>query len=283
MASEENSYITEDEFILKKAQLSDVKTKLLFQLSNLIEEKEILYSEILKLNQAITQSKEERILLIQSFNNSSNTITVEQTPMTSISCPLLPSEEEVSNQMVGEMSPNSNKTIPQLSKDDDDDDHIERRGRKPKSLRVSIPISRILLPPEAMNNMIKSRGKYKKTLKKQSIHSNSTYTLPSMFTTTDSNTVNSTAKITRFPPTIPPNLNSVTNNYSGPVYIIKTADSELPIAIPADEYAMFVQKEVEREFKDDNVNVSENQSPNSKIGNSFSFSTKIEEDTDKVT
>ena len=99
-----------------------------------------------------------------------------------------------------------------------------------------------------------------------------------MFSTNHSNSDNPTTQITRLPtntdfkqnnlPYNPPNI-------SGLVFFLNSPNSQHQIA--AADYAMYMQKGVERDLKEDSGTVSENQSPNSKVGKPFVFSNRLEE------
>lgn len=131
-----------------------------------------------------------------------------------------------------------------------------------------------------INNTNKSRGKYKKSIKRHSLHSNNTHALPFIFSTNHSNSDNSTTQITlphvNTDPDFKQNILPYNpQNSSGLVLFLKSADSKLPITTA--DYAMYMQKGVERDFKENSVKVSENQSPNSNVGKSFAFSNRLEE------
>ena len=102
-----------------------------------------------------------------------------------------------------------------------------------------------------------------------------------MFPTNHSNSDNATTQITCLPhintsidfkqnnlPFNPPNT-------SGLVLFLKSADPKHPIATA--DYARYMQNGVERDLKEDSVTVSENQSPNSKVGKPFVFANRLEE------
>ena len=174
-------------------------------------------------------------------------------------------------------SPNNKKCRHQSNRDED---YIERRGRKPKTLRVNISLSNIHLPPGAMENMNNIRDRNKKSHKKHSIQGNHTQT-PWILNSTDSNGIHSPAQINYCPPKI--NIETVPNSKSPPntsetqnlIYVLNSADHSSIAFYLQNGDRIDIHRDDTEAAEGGPAPTSENQSPNSNFNKTLTL--KLEE------